>query len=109
MQHNTYFRAENFTVNTLCFILLLNTDSFFFFTQLNSDSVTDDAISNHLDSLQQSQESSSSVLTEEPMPTPLLPRPDSPTPETALSDSNSSQLPEVGSIRSLNKLCTGAI
>uniref|UniRef100_A0A673M1V2 Protein furry homolog-like n=1 Tax=Sinocyclocheilus rhinocerous TaxID=307959 RepID=A0A673M1V2_9TELE len=71
---------------------------------LNSDSATDDAISNHMDSLQQSQESSSSVLTEEAMPTPPLPRPDSPTHETAHSDSNSSQLPEVGSIRSLNKL-----
>uniref|UniRef100_A0A8C1GWZ3 Furry homolog, like n=1 Tax=Cyprinus carpio TaxID=7962 RepID=A0A8C1GWZ3_CYPCA len=76
---------------------------------LNSDSATDDAISNHMDSLQQSQESSSSVLTEEAMPTPPLPRPESPTHETAHSDSNSSQLPEVGSIRSLNKLwCTGA-
>uniref|UniRef100_A0A671LQ24 Protein furry homolog-like n=1 Tax=Sinocyclocheilus anshuiensis TaxID=1608454 RepID=A0A671LQ24_9TELE len=74
---------------------------------LNSDSATDDAISNHMDSLQQSPESSSSVLTEEATPTPPLPRPDSPTPETAHSDSNSSQLPEVGSIRSLNKLwCT---
>uniref|UniRef100_A0A671NU36 Protein furry homolog-like n=1 Tax=Sinocyclocheilus anshuiensis TaxID=1608454 RepID=A0A671NU36_9TELE len=74
---------------------------------LNSDSATDDAISNHMDSLQQSQESSSSVLTEEATPTPPLPRPDSPTHETAHSDSNSSQLPEVGSIRSLNKLwCT---
>uniref|UniRef100_A0A671NTG3 Protein furry homolog-like n=1 Tax=Sinocyclocheilus anshuiensis TaxID=1608454 RepID=A0A671NTG3_9TELE len=72
---------------------------------LNSDSATDDAISNHMDSLQQSQESSSSVLTEEATPTPPLPRPDSPTHETAHSDSNSSQLPEVGSIRSLNKLC----
>uniref|UniRef100_A0A671LQK6 Protein furry homolog-like n=1 Tax=Sinocyclocheilus anshuiensis TaxID=1608454 RepID=A0A671LQK6_9TELE len=71
---------------------------------LNSDSATDDAISNHMDSLQQSPESSSSVLTEEATPTPPLPRPDSPTPETAHSDSNSSQLPEVGSIRSLNKL-----
>uniref|UniRef100_A0A8C2CV82 Furry homolog, like n=1 Tax=Cyprinus carpio TaxID=7962 RepID=A0A8C2CV82_CYPCA len=76
---------------------------------LNSDSATDDAVSNHMDSLQQSQESSSSVLTEEAMPTPPLPRPESPTHETAHSDSNSSQLPEVGSIRSLNKLwCTGA-
>uniref|UniRef100_A0A672QKM8 Furry homolog, like n=1 Tax=Sinocyclocheilus grahami TaxID=75366 RepID=A0A672QKM8_SINGR len=74
---------------------------------LNSDSATDDAISNHMDSLQQSQESSSSVLTEEATPTPPLPRPDSPTHETAHSDSNSNQLPEVGSIRSLNKLwCT---
>ncbi|XP_051954043.1 protein furry homolog-like isoform X4 [Xyrauchen texanus] len=61
---------------------------------LNSDSATDDAISNHMDSLQQSQESSSSVLTEEATPTSPLNRPDSPTPETAHSDSNSSQLPE---------------
>uniref|UniRef100_A0A8C2CMT9 Furry homolog, like n=1 Tax=Cyprinus carpio TaxID=7962 RepID=A0A8C2CMT9_CYPCA len=74
---------------------------------LNSDSATDDAVSNHMDSLQQSQESSSSVLTEEAMPTPPLPRPESPTHETAHSDSNSSQLPEVGSIRSLNKLWYG--
>uniref|UniRef100_A0A8C1WE90 Furry homolog, like n=1 Tax=Cyprinus carpio TaxID=7962 RepID=A0A8C1WE90_CYPCA len=76
---------------------------------LNSDSATDDAISNHMDSLQQSQESSSSVLTEEATPTPPLPRPDSPTPETAHSDSNSSQLPEVGSIRSLNKFPPGSL
>uniref|UniRef100_A0A8C2CW93 Furry homolog, like n=1 Tax=Cyprinus carpio TaxID=7962 RepID=A0A8C2CW93_CYPCA len=53
-------------------LFLLNTGSFFFFTQLNSDSATDDAISNHMDSLQQSQESSSSVLTEEATPTPPL-------------------------------------
>uniref|UniRef100_A0A671NL20 Protein furry homolog-like n=1 Tax=Sinocyclocheilus anshuiensis TaxID=1608454 RepID=A0A671NL20_9TELE len=76
---------------------------------LNSDSATDDAISNHMDSLQQSQESSSSVLTEEATPTPPLPRPDSPTHETAHSDSNSSQLPEVGSIRSLNKFPPGSL
>ncbi|XP_052391588.1 protein furry homolog-like isoform X2 [Carassius gibelio] len=61
---------------------------------LNSDSATDDAISNHMDSLQQSQESSSSVLTEEATPTPPLPLPDSPTHETTHSDSSSSQLPE---------------
>ncbi|XP_076134284.1 protein furry homolog-like isoform X3 [Alosa pseudoharengus] len=61
---------------------------------LNSDSATDDATSNHVDSLQQSQESSSSVLTEEATPTPPLPRPDSPAPETTHSDSNSSQPPE---------------
>uniref|UniRef100_A0A672MU90 Protein furry homolog-like n=1 Tax=Sinocyclocheilus grahami TaxID=75366 RepID=A0A672MU90_SINGR len=76
---------------------------------LNSDSATDDAISNHMDSLQQSQESSSSVLTEEATPTPPLPHPDSPTPETTHSDSNSSQLPEVGSIRSLNKFPPGSL
>uniref|UniRef100_A0A672QKH4 Furry homolog, like n=1 Tax=Sinocyclocheilus grahami TaxID=75366 RepID=A0A672QKH4_SINGR len=51
---------------------LLTIDSFFLFMQLNSDSATDDAISNHMDSLQQSQESSSSVLTEEATPTPPL-------------------------------------
>lgn len=79
------------------------------FTQLNSDSATDDATSNHLDSLQQSQESSSSILTEEALPTPPLPRPDSPIHETTHSDSNMSQLPEVGSIRSLDEFwCTGA-
>uniref|UniRef100_A0A673M1U7 Protein furry homolog-like n=1 Tax=Sinocyclocheilus rhinocerous TaxID=307959 RepID=A0A673M1U7_9TELE len=71
---------------------------------LNSDSATDDAISNHMDSLQQSQESSSSVLTEEAMPTPPLPRPDSPTHETAHSDSNSSQLPEDASVTAADEL-----
>ncbi|KTG43896.1 hypothetical protein cypCar_00020228 [Cyprinus carpio] len=71
---------------------------------LNSDSATDDAISNHMDSLQQSQESSSSVLTEEAMPTPPLPRPESPTHETAHSDSNSSQLPEDASVTATDEL-----
>uniref|UniRef100_A0A3B4BYW3 Furry homolog, like n=1 Tax=Pygocentrus nattereri TaxID=42514 RepID=A0A3B4BYW3_PYGNA len=70
-----------------------------------ADSATDDATSNHMDSLQQSQESSSSVLTEEATPTPPLPRPDSPIHETTHSDSNISQLPEVGSIGSLNEFC----
>uniref|UniRef100_A0A8B9L1T8 Furry homolog, like n=1 Tax=Astyanax mexicanus TaxID=7994 RepID=A0A8B9L1T8_ASTMX len=70
---------------------------------LACDSATDEATSNHMDSLQQSQESSSSVLTEEAMPTPPLPRPDSPIHETTHSDSNISQLPEVGSIGSFNK------
>ncbi|XP_051581277.1 protein furry homolog-like isoform X2 [Myxocyprinus asiaticus] len=71
---------------------------------LNSDSATDDAISNHMDSLQQSQESSSSVLTEEATPTPPLPLLDSPTPETAHSDSNSSQLPEDASVTAADEL-----
>ncbi|XP_016144024.1 protein furry homolog-like [Sinocyclocheilus grahami] len=71
---------------------------------LNSDSATDDAISNHMDSLQQSQESSSSVLTEEATPTPPLPRPDSPTHETAHSDSNSNQLPEDASVTAADEL-----
>nr|XP_057928166.1 protein furry homolog-like isoform X1 [Doryrhamphus excisus] len=66
---------------------------------LNSDSATDDTASNHVDSLQQSQESSSSALTEEALPAllprlPSCPRPDSPMLEMALSDSTSSQLPE---------------
>ncbi|XP_054644742.1 protein furry homolog-like isoform X2 [Dunckerocampus dactyliophorus] len=66
---------------------------------LNSDSATDDTASNHVDSLQQSQESSSSALTEEAVPAllpclPSFPRPDSPMLEMALSDSTSSQLPE---------------
>uniref|UniRef100_A0A8C9TAW2 Furry homolog, like n=1 Tax=Scleropages formosus TaxID=113540 RepID=A0A8C9TAW2_SCLFO len=60
-------------------------------TQLNSDSATDDATSNHVDSLQQSQESSSSAVTEEA--TAVL-RPDSPALEPAHSDSASSQPPE---------------
>ncbi|XP_054644743.1 protein furry homolog-like isoform X3 [Dunckerocampus dactyliophorus] len=67
--------------------------------ELNSDSATDDTASNHVDSLQQSQESSSSALTEEAVPAllpclPSFPRPDSPMLEMALSDSTSSQLPE---------------
>ncbi|XP_067453726.1 protein furry homolog-like isoform X11 [Thunnus thynnus] len=64
---------------------------------LNSDSATDDTASNHVDSLQQSQESSSSALTEEAtvLPSlPSLPRLDSPILEMAHSDSTSSQLPE---------------
>uniref|UniRef100_A0A4W6EDW8 Furry homolog, like n=1 Tax=Lates calcarifer TaxID=8187 RepID=A0A4W6EDW8_LATCA len=64
---------------------------------LNSDSATDDTASNHVDSLQQSQESSSSVLTEEATvhpSLPSLPRLDSPILEMAHSDSTSSQLPE---------------
>uniref|UniRef100_A0A667XR27 Furry homolog, like n=1 Tax=Myripristis murdjan TaxID=586833 RepID=A0A667XR27_9TELE len=71
------------------------------------DSATDDATSNHVDSLQQSQESSSSALTEEAavLPSlPSLPRLDSPILEMAHSDSTSSQLPEVRSIGSNNKL-----
>ncbi|XP_058494986.1 protein furry homolog-like isoform X4 [Solea solea] len=64
---------------------------------LNSDSATDDTVSNHVDSLQQSQESSSSALTEEStvLPSlPSLPQLDSPILEMAHSDSTSSQLPE---------------
>ncbi|KAM4575147.1 protein furry homolog-like isoform 2-T2 [Fundulus diaphanus] len=67
---------------------------------LNSDSATDDTASNHVDSLQQSQESSSSAMTEEATVLPILPslpslpRLDSPSLETAHSDSTSSQLPE---------------
>uniref|UniRef100_A0A3Q1CP11 Furry homolog, like n=1 Tax=Amphiprion ocellaris TaxID=80972 RepID=A0A3Q1CP11_AMPOC len=64
---------------------------------LNSDSATDDTASNHVDSLQQSQESSSSAMTEEAtvLPSlPSLPRLDSPLLEMAHSDSTSSQLPE---------------
>ncbi|XP_053470600.1 protein furry homolog-like isoform X1 [Ictalurus furcatus] len=71
---------------------------------LNSDSATDDATSNHMDSLQQSQESSSSILTEEALPTPILPRPDSPIHETAHSDSNISQLPEDASVTAVDEL-----
>ncbi|XP_068175819.1 protein furry homolog-like isoform X3 [Antennarius striatus] len=64
---------------------------------LNSDSATDDTASNHVDSLQQSQESPGSALTEEPtvLPSvPSLPRLDSPILEMVHSDSASSQLPE---------------
>ncbi|XP_075943434.1 protein furry homolog-like isoform X2 [Anarhichas minor] len=67
---------------------------------LNSDSATDDTASNHVDSLHQSQESSSGALTEEasvpPSLPPLrsLPRLDSPSLEMPHSDSTSSQLPE---------------
>ncbi|XP_014830699.1 PREDICTED: protein furry homolog-like isoform X7 [Poecilia mexicana] len=81
---------------------------------LNSDSATDDTASNHVDSLQQSQESSSSAMTEEAtvlpsLPSlPSLPRLDSPSLEMAHSDSTSSQLPEVRSIGRSNKLwCSG--
>lgn len=72
--------------------------------QLNSDSATDDTASNHVDSLQ---ESSSSALTEEAtvLPSaPSLPRLDSPILEIVHSDSASSQLPEVRSIGSIDKL-----
>lgn len=83
-----------------------------FLFQLNSDSATDDTASNHVDSLQQSQESSSSALTEEAtiLPSaPSLTRLDSPILENVRSDSTSSQLPEVRSIGSINKLwCSGA-
>lgn len=85
------------------------------FVQLNSDSATDDMTSNHVDSLQQTQESSFSVMTEEGAILPTLPslaslpRLDSPSLEMAHSDSTSSQLPEVRSIgRSNNLWCSGA-
>ncbi|TSN30211.1 Protein furry homolog-like [Bagarius yarrelli] len=71
---------------------------------LNSDSATDDATSNHMDSLQQSQESSSSILTEETLPAPSLPRPDSPIHETARSDNNISQLPEDAGVTAADEL-----
>ncbi|CAB1324141.1 unnamed protein product [Coregonus sp. 'balchen'] len=58
---------------------------------MNCDSAADDATSNHVDSLQQSQESSSSALSEET--TALLPRLDSPALEMPRSDSR--QLPEL--------------
>ncbi|XP_019752122.1 protein furry homolog-like isoform X1 [Hippocampus comes] len=70
--------------------------------RLNSDSATDDMASNHVDSLQQSQESSGGGPLEEasalaPLRPPApFPRPDSPVLETARSDSTSSQLPEDG-------------
>uniref|UniRef100_A0AAZ3P8K4 Protein furry homolog-like n=1 Tax=Oncorhynchus tshawytscha TaxID=74940 RepID=A0AAZ3P8K4_ONCTS len=70
---------------------------------MNSDSATDDATSNHVDSLQQSQESSSSALTEET--TALLPRQDSTALEMPRSDSNSSQLPEVSAPPLPPELC----
>ncbi|XP_064791678.1 protein furry homolog-like isoform X9 [Oncorhynchus masou masou] len=57
---------------------------------INCDSAMDDATSNHVDSLQQSQESSSSALSEET--TALLPHLNSPTLEMACTDSI--QLPE---------------
>lgn len=73
--------------------------------QLNSDSATDDATSNHVDSLQQSQESSNSAVIEEAT---LVQLPDSPALEPAHSDSASSQPAEVGPIGSRNKLwCIG--
>ncbi|XP_064791676.1 protein furry homolog-like isoform X7 [Oncorhynchus masou masou] len=58
--------------------------------EINCDSAMDDATSNHVDSLQQSQESSSSALSEET--TALLPHLNSPTLEMACTDSI--QLPE---------------
>lgn len=73
---------------------------------MNSDSATDDATSNHVDSLQQSQESSSSALTEET--TALLPRQDSTALEIPHSDSNSSQLPEVRPIGRNKSGCSGS-
>ncbi|XP_029563417.1 protein furry homolog-like isoform X7 [Salmo trutta] len=60
--------------------------------EMNCDSAMDDATSNHVDSLQQSQESSSSALSEET--TALLPHLNSPALEMACSDSI--QLPEDG-------------
>ncbi|XP_051783589.1 protein furry homolog-like isoform X2 [Erpetoichthys calabaricus] len=57
---------------------------------LNSDSATDDAASNHVDSLLQSQESSSSAVTEEAVPT----RTESPSLEPTPPDNITGQLPE---------------
>uniref|UniRef100_A0A3B3DQF1 Furry homolog, like n=1 Tax=Oryzias melastigma TaxID=30732 RepID=A0A3B3DQF1_ORYME len=66
---------------------------------LNSDSATDDATSNHVDSLQHSQESSSSAVTEEASVLQPLPSvPSLPCLEMTHSSSTCSQLPEVRSI-----------
>ncbi|XP_053287004.1 protein furry homolog-like isoform X4 [Pleuronectes platessa] len=63
--------------------------------ELNSDSATDDTASNHVDSLLQSQESSSSAQEATvPSSLPSLPRLDNALLEMAQSDSASSQLPE---------------
>uniref|UniRef100_A0A4W5PRX3 FRY like transcription coactivator n=1 Tax=Hucho hucho TaxID=62062 RepID=A0A4W5PRX3_9TELE len=69
---------------------------------MNCDSATDDATSNHVDSLQQSQESSSSALSEET--TALLPHLNSPAMEMACSDSI--QLPEVRPIGTTKLWCS---
>ncbi|XP_024114738.1 protein furry homolog-like isoform X7 [Oryzias melastigma] len=62
---------------------------------LNSDSATDDATSNHVDSLQHSQESSSSAVTEEASVLQPLPSvPSLPCLEMTHSSSTCSQLPE---------------
>ncbi|MGH0150848.1 UNVERIFIED_CONTAM: hypothetical protein FKN15_019280 [Acipenser sinensis] len=66
---------------------------------LNSDSATDDAASNHVDSLLQSQESSSSAVTEEA----AEPRAESPNLELAVPDSTNGQLPEDASAASVEE------
>ncbi|MGH0127198.1 UNVERIFIED_CONTAM: hypothetical protein FKN15_051315 [Acipenser sinensis] len=66
---------------------------------LNSDSATDDAASNHVDSLLQSQESSSSAVTEEAE----APQAESPNLEPAVPDSTNSQLPEDASAASVEE------
>uniref|UniRef100_A0A8C5NAA8 Furry homolog, like n=1 Tax=Gouania willdenowi TaxID=441366 RepID=A0A8C5NAA8_GOUWI len=58
--------------NLLDVYLLKAKSCFLFHIQLNSDSATDDTVSNHVDSLQQSQESSSSALIEEATVLPSL-------------------------------------
>lgn len=69
--------------------------------QLNSDSATDDAASNHVDSLQHSQELPSSAMTEEASVLHPLPSvPSLPCLEMTHSSSTCSQLPEVRSIGS---------
>ncbi|XP_064419085.1 protein furry homolog-like isoform X3 [Latimeria chalumnae] len=60
---------------------------------LNSDSATDDAVPNHVDSVLQSQESTSSVATEE-TPPPQPPRAETPILEPSPPNSANSQLPE---------------
>ena len=74
---------------------------------MNSDSATDDVTSNHVDSLQQSQDSSSSALTEDTLLLPGPPRLDSPAPpDMGQSDG---QQPEVRPIRGRNKMwCSGS-
>ncbi|GCC24685.1 hypothetical protein chiPu_0003087 [Chiloscyllium punctatum] len=57
---------------------------------LNSDSMIDDAASNHVESLQQSRETTTNELSEEAQ----LPRAETPNLETLLPDSTNNQLPE---------------
>uniref|UniRef100_A0A4W3IGY6 Furry homolog, like n=1 Tax=Callorhinchus milii TaxID=7868 RepID=A0A4W3IGY6_CALMI len=59
---------------------------------LNNDSATDDAVPNHVDSLLQSTDTATSVVTEEAP----LPRPETPNLETPPPDSANNQLPEDG-------------
>ncbi|XP_048455644.1 protein furry homolog-like [Rhincodon typus] len=57
---------------------------------LNSDSIIDDAAPNHVESLQQSRETTTNELSDEA----LLPRAETPNLETLLPDSANNQLPE---------------